>query len=310
MGWMESLKFFVIGDELAHILMSMKNRIKVIACVAVVLIVGVFAAVWTSGDGVDDRASSRKSRKVRASSVVRTGAKSKKVTEISLDERDGKRSVRIVESDIERPNVADEDDDEAKLTQKQRAALKELQAALDEDDIKAVRRALDKMIAKTSSNGSLEGLPTVMRAHALEALGWFGKSAVADIVPFLADSDSSISKDAFDKFQMAIDECDDDGEKSLIVKTMMQVITDGEQIDTMLNNLNDMRNSVKAETITSILTDGTDKAKQVMMEQLGEYTEDDVSTIDDLKRWIVENPDEDDSDEIYGERRTEAEKNE
>ena len=304
-GRTEGLKSIVIGDELSHIFIDMKNRIKVIACLAGVLIVGVFAAFWTSGSDKDDRPGSRKSRRVRSSVVARTGAKTKKVTEISLDERNGKRSVRIVESNIERPNVVDEDDDEAKLTPKQRAALKELQTALDEDDIKAVRRALDKMIVKVSSNGSLEGLPVTMRARALEALGWFGKSAVPDLVPFLGDSDSAVSDDAFEKFQMAIGECDDDGEKALIVKMMMSVISNEEQIDSMLNNLNDMRNSVKADTIVSILTDGTDKAKQIMMEQLGDYTESDVSTVDDLERWVVENPDEDDADEIYGVRQTE-----
>ena len=54
------------------------------------------------------------------------------------------------------------------------------------------------------------------------------------------------------------------------------------------------------DTIISILNDGTDNARKVMLEQLGDYTDSDVSTIDDLKRWAVENQDEDDADEIYG----------
>ena len=284
----------------------MKSSKKVIVFLTGALIVSVCAVFWAFNGEEGERSDLRKSRKVRTSSVARTGVKTKKVTEISLEERDGKRSVRIVESNIERPDVsADDGDDEAKLTPQQRAALKELQSALDEDDIKAVRRALDKMIATVSSDGSLAGLPVTLRTRALEALGWFGKNAVTDLVPFLADPDSAVSEDAFEKFQMAIGECDDDGEKSLIVKTMMRALSDGEQIDTMLNNLNDMRNTVKADTIVSILTDGTDKARQIMMDQLGDYTDSDVSTMEDLKRWVAENPDEDDADEIYGVRQTE-----
>ena len=284
----------------------MKSSKKVIVFLTGALIVSVCAVFWAFNGEEGERSDLRKSRRVRTSSVARTGAKTKKVTEISLEERDGKRSVRIVESNIERPDVsADDGDDEAKLTPQQRSALKELQSALDEDDIKAVRRALDKMIAKVSSDGSLAGLPVTLRTRALEALGWFGKNAVTDLVPFLADPDSAVSEDAFEKFQMAIGECDDDGEKSLIVKTMMRALSDGEQIDTMLNNLNDMRNTVKADTIVSILTDGTDKARQIMMDQLGDYTDSDVSTMEDLKRWVAENPDEDDADEIYGVRQTE-----
>ena len=274
----------------------MKFNKKTFACLAIALVIGALAGFWAiNGEwAVGDRAESRKVQRVKTSSVVRTGANSKKITEISLEERDGKRSVRIMESDIVRPDVSvDDDDDEAKLTPQQRAALKELQSALDDDDLKAVRRALEKMIA--------------MRTRALEALGWFGKDAVNDLVPFLADSNVEVSNDAFEKFQLAISECDDDVEKSVIVKTMMRAISDAEQIDTMLNNLNDMRNSVRAETIASILTDGTDNARRIMMEQLGEYTDSDVETVDDLERWVVENPDESDADEIYGERSGESE---
>lgn len=279
----------------------MKKNIKVIVCLAGALVVGVLVAFWAFNGTKGDVSDERKVQRVRAASVARTSARTKKVTEISLEERDGKHSVRIVESSIAKPEIAVEDGDEdAMLTPKQRAALKELQAALDEDDVKGVRRALERMIKKTSSDGSLAGLPVSMRSRALEAIGWFGKDTIVDLVPFLADADDDISDDAFDKFQMAVSECDDDREKSVIIATLMRAVSDEKQIDDMLNNLNDMRNSVKVDTIISILNDGTDNARKVMLEQLGDYTDSDVSTIDDLKRWAVENQDEDDADEIYG----------
>lgn len=279
----------------------MKKNMKVIVCLVGALVVGVLVALWAFNGTKEDVSEGRKVQRVRASSVARTSARTKKVTEISLEEHDGKHSVRIVESSIAKPEIAVEDGDEdAMLTPKQRAALKELQAALDEDDVKGVRRALERMIKKTSSDGSLAGLPVSMRSRALEAIGWFGKDTIVDLVPFLADADDDISDDAFDKFQMAVSECDDDREKSVIIATLMRAVSDEKQIDDMLNNLNDMRNSVKVDTIISILNDGTDNARKVMLEQLGDYTDSDVSTIDDLKRWAVENQDEDDADEIYG----------
>ena len=279
----------------------MKKNMKVIVCLVGALVVGVLVALWAFNGTKEDVSEGRKVQRVRASSVARTSARTKKVTEISLEEHDGKHSVRIVESSIAKPEIAVEDGDEdAMLTPKQRAALKELQAALDEDDVKGVRRALERMIKKTSSDGSLAGLPVSMRSRALEAIGWFGKETIVDLVPFLADADDDISDDAFDKLQMAGSECADDREKSVIIATLMRAVSDEKQIDDMLNNLNDMRNSVKVDTIISILNDGTDNARKVMLEQLGDYTDSDVSTIDDLKRWAVENQDEDDADEIYG----------
>jgi len=144
-------------------------------------------------------------------------------------------------------------------------------------------------------------VPKCMRMKAVEALGWFGKDTAIDVMEYMADADEDVASDARNAFEQALQDCEmGDAERSMLVKAAMQAINDGEQIDSLLSQLNDMRNSVKVQTIESILETGTDMAKQKMQEQLGDYTDSEVTTRDDLKKWSVENPDDEGDAEFYG----------
>ena len=81
---------------------------------------------------------------------------------------------------------------------------------------------------------------------------------------------------------------------------MSEVITDIGRIETLLSALSDMRNSEKGRTAIAILTDGTDQAKAAMQEQLDFYFDDEVKTVDDIKKWMAENTDDPDDDDFYG----------
>lgn len=280
----------------------MKNEIKTGLIVLGSILIGAVGSWFVFNDAGDAADSSCAVREQRLAKSRRSG-NVKKVTEISVN-RKGK-SVRIVESESPRPNVleAAEIDDEADLSDIQRSVLEEIQAALDADDLKALRKAISRFTASVG-NGGLGGyanVPRAIRSAAVQALGWFGKDSVVDLVDFMADSDDEISSDAFDKFEFALEDISlGDRERAGIIKTVSKAIADEDRIDSMLFNLNDMRNSVKAETAIAILTDGSDMAKAVLKDQLEYYFEDDVKTIDDINKWLAENPDDPDDDDFYG----------
>ena len=233
----------------------------------------------------------------------------KKITEISLSRKDGKKSVRIVESESARPNVleltksaggAGEDDD---LTDVEKSVLKEIQAALDANDLKSLRRALSRLTASTKSGG-LGGYANVsrsVRAAAVQALGWFGKDAAIDLMGFMADGDDEIAADAASQFELALQDVDlGDRERAEIVKATAKTLTDPDQLDTLLFQLIDMRPSVKVDTVISIMTEGTPQAKATMRDQIEFYLDVDVTTVDDAKKWAAQNPDDPDDDNFYG----------
>ena len=85
-----------------------------------------------------------------------------------------------------------------------------------------------------------------------------------------------------------------------LAKSMMSSLTDEDRVDSVLNSLMDMRNSVRADTIKAILANGTEVAKAKLMEQLEFLTDSDVTTVADVDKWLEDNPDDADDDEFYG----------
>ena len=281
----------------------MKNKISIVLVVVAAIVVGALGA-WLFMPPASEVASGRLNKEQKMSKTVRSGSV-KKITEISVSRKGGKKSVRIVESEATRPDVVkDADiDEEEQLSPIQKSVLKEIQAALDADDVKALRRALSKFTASTEKGGlgGYENVPRVIRAAAVQALGWFGKDVAVDMIDFMADADEEISDEAFDQFEQALLDCEmGDRERSLLVKTVSKALTDSERIDAMLSCLSDMRNSVKGDTAIAILTDGSDQSKVALLDEMEFYFDEGVQTVGDIKKWMAENPDDPDDEEFYG----------
>ena len=282
----------------------MRSEVKISLAVIFSAFLGALVAWLFLGGASDAGESSDAEQEQLIAKTVRSG-NVKKITEISVSRKGGKKSVRIVESEVSRPNVTtDADiDDEELLSDVQKSVLKDIQAALDADDIKALRKALSRFTASAAKGGlgGYANVPRVIRAAAVQALGWFGGKAAVDLIDFMADADEEISGDAFNQFEFALqDSAMSDFERAAIVKTTAKALTDPDRADTLLNSLSDMRNSVKGETAIAILTDGSSQIKAAMLEQMEFYFDGEVKTVDDIKKWMAENPDDPDDDDFYG----------
>lgn len=283
----------------------MKVDLKIVMVAVTAVAVGALFS-WVMMRDKQDGAKEGTSPVVRHVAMSKKNPKVKKVTEISLERKDGKNAVRIVETELGKPKLdvdgSDDDDGEEKLTELQKSVIRELQNALDANDLKAVRRVLSKFsAAATQPHGGLGKLvPKTMRLSAVQALGWFGKDAAVDLIGFMADVDSDVVSEAYDQFEMALQDCTmGDFERAEILKAAMHAITDPDHIDTLLNALMNMRNSCKYETIKDIFQNGTEAAKALMREQLEFYTEPDV-TVETLEKWAAMHPDDDGDEDFYG----------
>lgn len=188
----------------------------------------------------------------------------------------------------------------AELTPQQKSVLADLQDALDHENLQAVRSTIDLFNDPALRTAQGE-VPVALRAQAVEALGWFGKNGAIDLIGLLGDPDPEVAEDALDQFGMALEDGDmSDRERATIVTAALRAVTDREIIDQLLTQLDNMRNSCRAATIIAILTTGTRPARDLMTQQLPDYTEDGVIGVEDVKKWRAENPDDENDDEFYG----------
>lgn len=204
----------------------------------------------------------------------------------------------------EKPRLLElEDDEEAKLTEYSKRILRELQAALDAEDFKSVSRLVCKMqeIPPDPLFGK-EGVAAILRRKAIEALGWFGATALPELSGMLADPDPEIVQATLDQFQLALEDVTlSDYERADIISMAAKVLKDTDGLEMIFMEINNMRHSVGAGLLVDVCLNGTEEAKGLMKDAIEFFTgEDDLSTVEDVERWLSENPDGEDDDDLYG----------
>ncbi len=92
----------------------------------------------------------------------------------------------------------------AHLPPADRNLAESVQNALDREDYAATLKAAGKALNSTNAE---------VRLHAVEALGWFGKRALAELTPCMADSDENVAQSAANAWELALSEIEDAKER-------------------------------------------------------------------------------------------------
>ena len=198
-----------------------------------------------------------------------------------------------------KPSFALDDDDEAKLNEEQRRTIEAIRAALDDNSRKTVLKLVQKLQA---SDEWPDGIPKSIKMAAIEALGWFGPSCLPELAGFLADGDAEVVQSAIDKYSDMISDVElSDYERADILIAASKIIDDPDAMDSMLLELNNMRNSLKVSTIKVLMREGNSATKQVLPDNI-EFAigEEGIKTPQQLDEWYKENPDDEDDNDFYG----------
>ena len=198
-----------------------------------------------------------------------------------------------------KPVFALDDDDEAKLNEEQRRTIEAIRAALDDNSKKTVLKLVQKLQA---SDEWPDGIPKSIKMAAIEALGWFGPSCLPELAGFLADGDEEVVQSAIDKYSDMLSDSElSDYERADILIAASKIIADPDAMDSMLFELNNMRNSVKVSTIKALMQEGNSATKEVLPDNI-EFVigEEGITTPQQLDEWYKENPDDEDDNDFYG----------
>ena len=254
------------------------------------------AAVWYVS-GVGESREIEQGRVLRARQITsRDAAKAKKETRRIREGRRSAEGARSSELKIEKPNISLSSGEDAKLTEEMRRLYQELQQALDDEDKQRVFALVHKL---QSMKEWPDGIPQSVKMHALDALAWFGADGFAEGVGFLADSDPEVVSEAVDKFEEMLSDFDlGDRGVSEILKQIVKVVHDHDALDTFYMELNNMRDTVKAETALAILDSRNPDAISVFKENVefifGDAdTETEITTREDIEKYLR------DAEQIY-----------
>lgn len=254
---------------------------------------------------------SKKAQREEAEQVLRSRKiAEKKARREAYQQRRQSMTSRVSENDgwgqAEKPAkealLTFSEEEERQLTELAREALLELRAAIDREDVRAVRRIIAKMLRSPDKVFSLAKVPDFVKRKMIEALGWFGSDSIPELVEFITDENLEIAQEALNQFQQMLNDFSmSDRERAVIVVNASKVLNDIDQLEPIIMEICTMRHSVSIGTLVEICESGTDAARELLQDYAEFYTgEDGMSTVEALENWLAENPDGEHDEEFYG----------
>ena len=172
--------------------------------------------------------------------------------------------------------------DDENLSPRDRACVEAIQAALDDNDYARLLPSITTAAKSASSE---------VRAKAVEALRWFGKKALAELTMFMADADEDVRTSACDAWTSAMSEIEEPALKGKLVVSAMEVLTDADQLESMVMEINDLPNSAQIEILTRLIEGENKVAAEVARGHYEFVTGEPYESRDAAQKWLQENPD-------------------
>ena len=157
----------------------------------------------------------------------------------------------------------------------------------------ALMRQAREAIDNDSTNDEL-------REMAVEALSWFGKDAMVELMQFMADANEEVAGAAKDGWMSGLQEIDDEGEKAGVIEATMKGINDGEMLEDIANELIGIDDLAAIQVLADVIEDGGNSAAvKAAKETYNTITGEDWSNIDKAEAWLQENyePEDDGGDD-------------
>ena len=170
------------------------------------------------------------------------------------------------------------EDDELKSADK--ALASRIEKALDDEDFEA---------AAACAGEALKCKVAEVRQAMVDTLGWFGKKALPELAPFLADSDSDVRESAMTEWSMAVSSIEDESERLGTVELAIGILRDEDSLEELSNEYIGVDEKLAVESLARIICgsgskEGIEKAKETYEFVTGN----EWAGVEDAARWIAE----------------------
>lgn len=109
------------------------------------------------------------------------------------------------------------------LTEHEQALVDKIDVAMDDEALFSLVKLFPEIESSTAP----------VRVAYVEALGFFGRKALPEITPFLADADESVRDTAANEWTMALDEIENDASRLAIAEKAFAVVSDDDVLESI-----------------------------------------------------------------------------
>lgn len=277
---------------------------KIVIGIVVVLVAVTGVLLLTRGDGTEPsqgrRARRALLRQKGAASAVKTprtqpGAPRAPRPRASMSVATNKlgRVVRVMGGRLGgKDDGIFRDDDGKPYPAADQKIMRAAQEAIEKDDMQAALALAND--ALTSRNAELRGM-------VVDALGWFGKDALAELLPFMGDRDEDVAENARSQWMSGLQEIDDDGEKAGVVEVALRGLRNKDAVEDVMNELVGIDELAAVQVLVDVILEGKNAAAvAAAKETYNTITGDDFTDVDAAEAWLQENYEPDDDEPGVG----------
>ncbi len=160
-------------------------------------------------------------------------------------------------------------------------------AAIELDDLAAARSLAEK--ALTSDNAELKEM-------VVDALGWFGEAAMAELTPFMSDPDEEVAEKAASHWRDALQEMDDEKMKVAVVDLTLSEVKNKDIVEDVADELIGIDEAAALGVLAAAIESDNILAADAARDTYESITGEKWSGVDAAKKWLQENytpPDDD-----------------
>lgn len=180
--------------------------------------------------------------------------------------------------DVEAVSATEERTDLAPADRKLLLGIEKAQ----EDENFAALRELCAAVGKSSC--------VEVRSEYVDALGWYGQKAMAELTPFLADPDEDVAGSALSNWTSALGEIEDEPTRCGLVADVMRALRDKDTLETLVTELNDCADARVVAALLAVIGGDNPAADEVAREHYEFLTGDEYAGRAAAEKWIGENP--------------------
>ena len=272
----------------------MNNNIKIIGVAAVAAIVAVTAIIIHVGRGDGDQTveqQNKSSRKGGRPYLVQKNAVASAVKD-HQDESANKPGRRKIGRAVGRFSAVASDgifrDSEGRpYPPSEQKIMAAAAAAIENDDLNAARDLADTALASGNKD---------LREAVVDALGWFGADAMAELTPFMADPDREVADAASSHWKDALQEMSDDGEKAGIVEMSLNSLRNKDLLEDVANELIGMDEVAALQVLVNVIEGDNKLAVEAAQDTYESITGEKWAGVDAAEQWLQDNykpPDDD-----------------
>ena len=253
--------------------MKKRNAFKW-AIVAAAIVAAAIAAYWhrNVADCAEPRSMTRTSD--------RTGFRRKTIPEKGIPEKRRHAKVdwsRVMERKARLPVAAPSAGKAPPLPSEAQKLVDAIERAYDTDDLKsALALAAKARVSEVKA----------VREEMVWTLGWFGRPALPELIPFLADPQEDVANDALRHFNDAIQEIEDDEERIKTVELVMMKVTDGEILEDVAMEYAGVDDRIAVESLVHVIEGATEAGRRQARETYESITGEAYTTPEAARKWV------------------------